>query len=45
MRLADLGAHVIKVEKEPGGDVCRQMYTSNLIIEGESSLVPVDQPE
>lgn len=38
MRLADLGAHVIKVEKEPDGDVCRRMYTSNLIIEGESSL-------
>ena len=38
MRLADLGAHVIKVEKSGEGDVCRRMYTSNLVIEGESSL-------
>lgn len=37
LRLADLGAEVLKVEK-PGGDICREMYTSNLVVHGESSL-------
>lgn len=37
LRLADMGATVIKVER-PGGDICRQMYISNCKIEGESTL-------
>lgn len=38
MRLADLGARVIKVERPQGGDICRQLYISNLGVEGESTL-------
>lgn len=38
MRLADLGARVIKVERPQGGDICRQLYISNLGIEGDSTL-------
>jgi len=38
MRLADLGARVIKVERPNTGDICRQLYISNLEIEGESTL-------
>lgn len=40
LRLADLGAHVIKVE-QPSGDICRTMYTSNLVIDEDSSLFHV----
>ncbi|MEX2608088.1 MAG: CaiB/BaiF CoA-transferase family protein [Kiritimatiellia bacterium] len=38
MRLADLGARTIKVERPNGGDICRQLYISNLGIEGDSTL-------
>lgn len=38
MRLADLGARVIKVERPVGGDICRQLYISNQGIEGDSTL-------
>jgi crotonobetainyl-CoA:carnitine CoA-transferase CaiB-like acyl-CoA transferase len=38
MRLADLGARVIKVERPKGGDICRQLYISNLGVEGDSTL-------
>lgn len=38
LRLGDLGAHVIKVERPDGGDICRKLYISNLKIEDDSSL-------
>jgi len=38
MRLADLGARVIKIERPVGGDICRQLYISNLGLEGDSTL-------
>ncbi|ONI40644.1 carnitine dehydratase [Candidatus Epulonipiscium fishelsonii] len=40
LRLADLGAQVIKVE-QPTGDICRTLYSSNLIIDGDSTLFHV----
>lgn len=38
LRLADLGADVIKVERPKGGDLCRQLYISNLELDGDSTL-------
>jgi len=38
LRLADLGARVIKIEKPVTGDICRTLYTSDLIMNGESSI-------
>lgn len=38
LRLADMGATVIKVENPRGGDICRRLYISNLDIDGDSSL-------
>lgn len=38
LRLADLGARVIKVERPVTGDICRQLYVSNTILNGESSV-------
>lgn len=38
MRLADLGASVIKIERPEGGDLCRQLYISNLELDGDSTL-------
>lgn len=38
LRLADLGASVIKIENPDGGDICRKLYISELHIDGDSSL-------
>lgn len=38
LRLADLGARVIKVERPDTGDICRQLYVSSAVMDGESSL-------
>jgi CoA:oxalate CoA-transferase len=38
LRLADLGADVIKVERPLGGDLCRQLYVADLAFDGDSAL-------
>lgn len=38
LKLADMGARVIKIEKPDTGDICRHLYTSNVIMNGESSV-------
>lgn len=38
LRLADLGARVIKIERPQVGDLCRQLYISNLSLDGDSTL-------
>lgn len=38
LRLADLGARTIKVERPQGGDICRSLYVSNTQIQGESTI-------
>ncbi len=38
LRMADMGARVIKIERSQGGDSCRRLYVSNLAIDGDSTL-------
>lgn len=38
LRLADMGAEVIKIEKPITGDICRELYVSDVVLEGESTI-------
>jgi CoA:oxalate CoA-transferase len=38
LRLADMGARVIKIEKPYSGDICRELYVSDVMIHGESTI-------
>jgi crotonobetainyl-CoA:carnitine CoA-transferase CaiB-like acyl-CoA transferase len=38
LRLADLGARVIKIERPVYGDICRTLYVSNTVMDGESTV-------
>jgi len=38
LRLADLGARVIKIEKAVEGDLCRKLYVSEVRLNGESTV-------
>lgn len=38
LRLADLGARVIKIERPEGGDLCRSLYVSNVMLDGDSTV-------
>jgi crotonobetainyl-CoA:carnitine CoA-transferase CaiB-like acyl-CoA transferase len=38
LRLADMGATVIKIERPVTGDSCRQLYISDMDIDGDSTL-------
>lgn len=38
MRLADMGARVIKIERPVTGDICRKLYVTDTIVNGESTI-------
>lgn len=38
LTLADMGARVIKIERPVTGDICRELYVSDVVIDGESSI-------
>ena len=38
LRLADMGAQVIKIERPVTGDICRELYVSDTMLEGESTI-------
>jgi len=38
LRLADLGARVIKIERPIIGDICRSLYVSDIKVDGESTI-------
>lgn len=38
LRLQDLGARVIKIERPDGGDLTRQLYLSDTMVDGDSTI-------
>lgn len=38
LRLADMGARVIKIERPVTGDICRALYVSDVMVDGESTI-------
>ena len=38
LRLADMGARVIKIEKPGTGDICRELYVSDIVLDGDSTI-------